>query len=334
MTDSLRACQRENGAGRAPQPRERRRRRRAITGLLAVGLVLAAACGQGPARPTPPELGSQGPCGRTNQQLSNPSNFFNAIYVSYPTGSAATPNLGGTCGDSARPVVFVVHGYLANSNLLYEGIIDHFTRAGNIVVMATYGSGNLGDVLGSANIEVAAIAAAVPQLEREDMSKVGLIGHSLGGGMLPYVTQQVAARGWGTNALWLFSLAPYRGIGTGTIALPAHTRAVVEAYSDDTLVSRSVGVDLFGRMSMPNSQKDHVTVRTSSRGGVTLSAQHTSPNSIIAPEDAIKSYGIYRVGDILESCSVTGQHCGDDMSVMGTWSDGTPVLPSVVTDNP
>ena len=327
MTEPPRPCRRD----RADAPGGRRRRR-VVTGLLAVGLAVTAACAQGPMRPTPPAPGSLGPCGRTNAQLTNPSN--NPIHVAYPTGSAATPELGGTCGDAARPVVFVVHGYLANSNLLYEGIIDHFTRAGNIVVMVTYGSGNLADVKGSADIEVAGINAAVPQLDRDDMSKVGLIGHSLGGGMLPYVTQQVASRGWGTRALWLFSLAPYQGIGTGPIALPAHTRAVIEAYSDDGLVNRSVGADLFRRMSMPTSQKDHVTVRTSSHGGATLTAAHTSPNSIIAPDDAIKFYGIYRIGDILESCALTGQHCGDDLSLMGNWRDGTTVLPSVVTDNP
>src|SRR5688500_10019664 len=83
--------------------------RRLVTGLLTVGLLVAAACTPGPPPPAPPALGSQGPCGRTNGQLSNPSNVFNAIYVSYPTGQAATPNLGGTCGDSSRPVVFVVH---------------------------------------------------------------------------------------------------------------------------------------------------------------------------------------------------------------------------------
>ena len=323
MTDSLRACPRDRGF------------RRRVVGLLAAGLVVAAAaCAPGPARPTPPALGSQGPCERTNVQLTNPSNTANPIYVAYPSGSAAAPLTGGTCGDAQRPVVFVVHGYLANSNLLYEGIIDHFTRTGNIVVMATYGSGNLGDVLGSANIEVQGITAAVPQLQRADLSNVGLIGHSLGAGMLPYVTQQVSSHGWGTNGLWLFSLAPYQGIGTGTIALPAHTRAVVEAYDGDTLVNRSVGVDLFGRMSMPNSQKDHVTVRSSSNGGASLSAQHTSPNSIIAPDDAIKFYGIYRIGDILESCSVTDQNCTTNMALMGNWSDGTPALPPVVTDTP
>lgn len=132
----------------------------------------------------------------------------------------------------------------------------------------------------------------------------------------------------------MLSLAPYRGIGSGTITLPGHARAVIEAFDRDTLVSRSVGVDLFRRLSIPASQKDHVTVRSSSRGSASLTAQHTSPNSIISPDDAVKFYGIYRVGDILGSCAVLGENCQADMSSMGSWSDGTPVLPSVVTDNP
>jgi triacylglycerol esterase/lipase EstA (alpha/beta hydrolase family) len=309
--------------------------RAVIAALLAIGVAVAAAgCVPGPPQPTPPALGSNSPCGRTDVQLTNPSNTANPIYVAYPTGTASARLTGGTCGDSNRPVVFLVHGWLANSNVLYEGVIDHFARTGNIVVMATYGSGNLADVQGSADIEVQAIAAAVPQLEREDMTDVGLVGHSLGGGMLPYVTQQVVQRGWGGDGLWMFSLAPYQGIGSGTITFPAHARAVIEAYDQDILVSRSVGVDLFRRLSIPNSQKDHVTVRSSSHGGASLTAQHTSPNSIISPDDAIKFYAIYRVGDILEGCALTGQNCSADSSLMGSWSDGTAVPPLVVTDNP
>jgi hypothetical protein len=318
----------------ARDQRQNGSRRVIVAGLAAAIALAVAACAPGPPQPTPPALGAAGPCGRTDVQINSPSNMANPIYVAYPTGAAATPNVGGTCGDAARPVVFVVHGWLANSNLLYEGIVDHFTRTGNIVVMATYGSGDLNDVKGSADIEVAAIVAAVPQLERANLTNVGLVGHSLGGGMLPYVTQQVAAHGWGTHGLWLLSLAPFQGIGTGAITLPAQTRAVVEAYDQDTLVDPAVGADLFRRMSMPNSQKDHVTVRSSSHGGATLTAQHTSPNSIITPDDAVKFYGIYRIGDILESCALRGQNCTTDLSTMGSWPDGTPALASVVTDNP
>jgi hypothetical protein len=299
---------------------------------MAVGLTMAAtACG-GPPQPTS-GVGSNTPCGRTNVQLTNPGAPSSPIYVAYPTGSGAAPMTGGTCGDASRPVLFLVHGYLASFNWVYEGVINHFTRTGNIVVMGTYAT-DLADVQGSANRALGAITAAVPQLQRADLANVGLIGHSLGGGTLPWITQQVVARGWGSEGLWMFSLAPYQGIGSGTITLPAHARAIIEAYDQDVLVNRSVGVDLFRRLSLPASQKDHVTVRTSSHGGVTLTAQHTSPNSVISPDDAIKFYGIYRVGDILESCALVGQNCSADLSLMGKWSDGTAVLPSVVTDNP
>ncbi len=308
-------------------------RQRGLVGLAIATVLAVTACAPGPPPPAPPALGSTGPCGRTNVQLSNPQVPSSPIYVAYPTGPAAAPVTGGTCGDAARPVVVLVHGYLASFNWVYEGVIDHFTRTGNIVVMATYGT-DLVDVQGSANRALQAVTAAVPQLEREDLSKVGLIGHSLGGGILPWVTQQVVTRGWGTEGLWLFSLAPYQGIGTGTITLPAHTRAVIEAYDQDTLVNPSVGVDLFRRMSIPVSQKDHVTVRSSTHGSGSLTAQHTSPNSVISPDDAVKFYGIYRIGDILESCALTGQNCTTDMTTMGNWPDGTPALPSVVTDNP
>jgi hypothetical protein len=87
-------------------------------------------------------------------------------------------------------------------------------------------------------------------------------------------------------------------------------------------------------MSIPNSQKDHVTVLSSSHGGASITAQHTSPNSVISPDDQVKWYGIYRVGDILESCTLRATNCSADLSFMGNWADGTPIMPSVVSDNP
>jgi len=308
------------------------RPRPVIAALVLVLVVAAAACAPGPPPPSSGP-GSDTPCGRTDVQFPDPANTANPIYVAYPTGSAAAPVTGGTCGDAHRPVVFLVHGWLASFNWVYEGVINHFTRSGNIVVMGTYAT-DLADVQGSANRALQAITAAAPQLQRADLSRVGMIGHSLGGGTLPWLTQQVVARGWGSQGLWMFALAPFQGIGSGPITLPAHTRAIIEAYDQDTLVDRNVGIDLYRRLSLPADHKDHVTVRSSSHGGATLTAQHTSPNSVITPDDAIKFYGIYRIGDLLESCALLGHDCNADLSLMGTWPDGTAVLPSVVTDNP
>ena len=198
-----------------------------------------------------------------------------------------------------------MHGYLASFNRVYEGVINHFTRTGNIVVMATYGT-DLADVQGSADRALQALTAAVPQLEREDLIQrradrpLARRGHAAVGhpaGRVPGLGNRR------TVAVLAGALPGHRHRGHH---VPAHTRAVIEAYDGTGWSNRSVGVDLFRRLSMPGSQKDHITVRTSSHGGATLTAQHTSPNSVISPDDAIKFYGIYRVGDLLESCALLG----------------------------
>ena len=196
---------------------------------------------------------------------------------------------------------------------------------------------DIANVAGSADNADAQVAYAGTRLgPRADLRRVGVIGHSLGGGIVPSIAQRVVTRGWGSTGLWLFSLAPFQTLpaGTAPIALPAHTQAVVEAYDADTLVNNQVGIDMFHRLSIPNSKKQHVTVRSSSNGSARLDATHTSPNSVIAPDDAIKFYGIYRVADALESCALLNQNCTADLSLMGSWPDGTPVLPSVSTDTP
>jgi hypothetical protein len=77
-----------------------------------------------------------------------------------------------------------------------------------------------------------------------------------------------------------------------------------------------------------------VTVRSQTRWPTTLNAQHTAPNSVIAPNDAIRFFGLYRVADALQSCALTGVGCDTDLRFMGNWSDGQPVTPAVSTDQP
>jgi hypothetical protein len=270
-----------------------------------------------------------------SSSIPNPSVSGQTIYLYQPAGTVAAPT-GGTCGDNSRPVAIVVHGLLAGNPGLYQGIIDHLVSKGNIVVFATYNT-DASNFVGSFTAEDGAIVAATNNLTRDDLTRVGIIGHSMGGGAIPFLMQRIGQRNWGTNGLWGMALAPWQIAGveaTGSISIPSNAQVVVEAYQDDTLVSRSVGVSMYNRWNLPASQKQHVTVRGQSHGGVTLQAVHTTPNSIIAPEDAMKFFGIFRIADALQSCSQQGQNCTADFSFMGTWSDGTPVTPALSTDSP
>lgn len=319
----------------------RSRRSIAIGGLMSLllavllfSLTVETASAANPARPTSGP-GSLGPCTRTVKTTSNPSAFGQTLNVYTPGGTANAPS-GGKCNDAKRPTAIVVHGLAASFTWVYSGIINHLVAQGNVVIFATYNT-DTSNFVGSFSNENTAIVAAAATTTRVDLSRVGIIGHSMGGGAIPYLVQRLAERGWGTNGLWVMALAPWTLAGvnaTGPIAFPANAHVVVEAYADDTLVNRAVGVEIFNRISTPLSQKQHVTLRTTSKGLTTLNATHTTPNSVIAPEDGLKFFGIYRIADALQGCSQRSVYCATDFSYMGKWSDGTTVLPAISTDTP
>ena len=298
--------------------------------------------------PSPPPqpatgMGANGPCTETRVSAPNPAVANNYISVYSPGGDAPTPAVGGTCGDARRPVVAVVHGLgagtdaqlLGGASLLYADLITHLVSVGNIVVFATYNT-DTNDFVGSYRAQDAAIATAATMTQRGDFSRFGIVGHSMGGGATPYLAQQAAARGWGTRALWLVPVAPWyvHGVGTGPITVQAHTRVVVIGYDNDTYVDNRIGIDLYRSLTVPATHKQHVTVRSQTRWPTTLNAQHTAANSLLAPNDAIRFFGLYRIIDAVQTCSLSGANCDIDLSHMGRWSDGQPVTPAVSTDNP
>jgi hypothetical protein len=281
--------------------------------------------------------GSNGPCTVPSSPVSGAGAASGqSISIYYPGGTGATPVTGGTCNDNHRPVVAVVHGLGASSTLLYAGLIDHLVSTGNVVIFATY---NTTDTTMTASFqdELAALQASVSDLTSGDLTRFGIIGHSEGGGASAYLAQRVEALGWGTTSFWVYALNPWYldGVGTGPIPFPANTRLIVQNGDDDSFVDNRIGIDYFDSVPLPATQKVHVDLITQTVGNVTLDAQHTMPNSVISPDDAMKYYGMYRNADVLENCSLTNTACNwSQLTFMGTWSDGTPVTPAIVSQNP
>jgi hypothetical protein len=308
-----------------------------LVGCALASLAVLAACAgtsTNPAQPTS-GLGATGPCSQTSRSVANPSATDQSITIYEPGGTSSTPLTGGTCRDAKRPVVAVVHGLGAASPVLYEDLIKHLVSTGNIVVFATYNT-DTNDFTASFGRQDQALVTAAASVPRGDLSNFGIVGHSMGGGAVPFLAQRASARGWGSRGMFLFLVAPWfsSGVGTGPIALPAHARVIVEGYDNDTYVDNRIGIELFHAFTTDPGRKQHVTVRSQTRNGITLNAQHTAANSLIAPNDAIKFFGLYRIVDALESCSLTGAHCDTDLSYMGTWSDGTAVTKAISTDDP
>jgi hypothetical protein len=308
----------------------RRRRATAVAAAAlcaAAGLVLAGT----PASADPPSVtGSPGPCTVQQVSIPDPTGSGFRVTIASPMGTAATPLMGGTCGDAQRPVVVVIHGFLATQPFFYQGLITHEASNGNVVIYAPWHTilPNFANVYAQ---EVASVKAAVATLPRADTTRVGMIGHSLGGGMMPYLGQALAALGWGQQGYWVGVLTPdaAQAVGTGSLPLPANTRVMVIAVDHDTAVDNRFGIDQFNGFNVPAAQKQYVLVRSDPR----MVATHVIPNGLPLPENPLRQYGIFRNLDATETCAVLG-NCDTDLTYMGVWPDGTAVTPALVEAQP
>lgn len=304
-----------------------------ISPLIALGFLTSTAAVASASAPT--LTGAPGPCTTMQRRIFDPTGVGFIDTVTQPTGSAATPQMGGHCGDGHRPVAVVIHGLGAESSVLYEGIIQHLASMGNIVVFAPWNTVTH-EILPAYAGEVASVEAVVATLPRADTSRIGIVGHSMGGGLLPYASQHLAARGWGKNAFWLVSIAPdwAFGVGAGPLPLPNNAHVLVIAFNDDVWVDNLMGIDQYHAFTVPAAQKHYVLIRSATHDGQTLRAAHTMANTIIYPENTMRQHGIYRNLDATQRCATVGVGCQSDITSMGQWPDGTPVTPALELTQP
>lgn len=315
--------------------------RRTIRGLgAACSLLLAAWATSGPAAaqspPTKPaagQLGGAGPCteGTGKQGYGNRAQY---IWVKVPTGTGS-PRTGGTCNDSNRPVVLIAPGYSALAPTSYPHVISDMVSNGFIVIYVNFSlypirpSVNYEQVLDGYKVATTTFNSQIGN--RMDLANVGIWGHSLGAGMVPWLAKQVSALGHGSNSLWLSSNATSWAFWvelTGPIDIPSHARAQVIAYDQDDKTDHRVGIDVFEAYDIPDSQKDHIQII--SQGSYV--ADHGTPGSAAA--NYLDWYGVHRNYQALADCARFGTNCNVDLSFMGKWSNNVDATHAVVSDNP
>jgi hypothetical protein len=150
------------------------------------------------------------------------------VWVYEPTGTGS-PRTGGTCNDNRRPVVLVVHGFPAQELIflgealpfLYGTLIQNLVTNGYIVVFANYDAvsafadpGDFVDptrpdrawatvwvgfdqaVRGFVPGNIWGLTPRAPMTTRADLREIGFFGHSLGGGMLPWLSTLTTLQTW------------------------------------------------------------------------------------------------------------------------------------------
>lgn len=302
-----------------------------------------------PPSPGPGELGGPGPCGHTSIEAKNDAWPDQKVWVIEPTGTGA-PRSGGRAGDDRRPAVFMSPGWsvFEESNPIhYLNLIENLVSNGYVVVFANY-SGDGEAFLDETDLGVyrqvdAAFAQAAELSSRIDVTDVGIWGHSFGGAMVPWLAQRAVERGWGTRTFWLGIYSPYfpRGVGerSDPIRVPDHTRALLVAYDNDVFAQYvdEAGPQIFHRLTIPAGHKRYVVVRSDPRGygddRPELTTTHFTPSGWPALSH-LNFYGTNRNVHAVADAARARRSFDADLSYMGTWSDGTPATPALVTDDP
>lgn len=204
------------------------------------------------------------------------------------------------------------------------------------------GSQNLADALGN-NFTI-------------DYSRLMIIGHSMGGGMVPYIATKSLEQGWGSNELILDMEAPWYASTWDRYepnyqAIPSHSLLNIVTYEDDHSVSQCIGMDFYEKIRLTNGtqisdeQLNFIYISSDFHGFPRLLASHYLP--IDPLDDSLHHYGYKKrinamafylhesaQGGIDEVNDVYEYFLGNEVENMGSWSDGELVNKAYTTVDP
>jgi hypothetical protein len=227
------------------------------------------------------------------------SGFTNSVTLYFP-------------GDQteAAPGLFFAPGWDVSCEG-YGELLRFMASKGYVTICDDYGenSGVIGDQLFDAFTEA---ADRYPALI--DTSRIGLIGHSAGAGLLGSLGYRLSiGEGWGANGRFIFSSAPWIDFDITSTMLenyPTDMKLILQTYEDDLGTDLRTYIDLFeSQTRIPDTEKDYLIVRPSTIEGYDYSAVHSvigTGGDGYGVFDALDSWAVFRPIDALAVYAFTG----------------------------
>lgn len=328
-----------------------------IVCLLLVATINRAGVSANPAAISQPTQPASGPGSREHRFTDT-----QRIHVGdEPTGAWVVTPAGVTPSDLRNlPTVLFIHGFGARDPNTYGGWIDHLVLRGAIVIYPDYQPAN---PLQDAPAEYISnlftgIRTGIEHLEHAGMTDVrtrGLhvVGHSLGGVLAVRYAQDADRLGF--PRVRTLTVVEPGGCSTcgnfGSLGvpleldrmLPADLLAQMVVGSDDSTVGDADARSIWPLLrNIPSVHRDYVTIVSDHHGAPPMIADHemVGTGGARGIEDAMDWFALWRPLDALIACVDSGKLCstaiGDtsEHRAMGTWSDGTPVTPLLISDGP
>lgn len=257
-------------------------------GLFARGGSPGAECAEQAVSPITSGPGAPGRYGVERIELAHPGSDDPVTVFLPRTGTA-----------ERRPVVFFSHGYGPNLWSIYEPLLQHMASHGQVVVFGVF---PLGRVTMQQRYEVlwqGFELAAQRLADRIDLTRVGFVGHSFGGGANPTMAYQgIVKKGWGARGAFLLELAPWYTYGMDEARFarfPRHVLHAVQVYDRDHMNDHRMAWDLHRQFRTPVNWL--LRVRSDTVRGCTLAAEHMMPGRARNPR--LLAYGLLRPLDVM-----------------------------------
>jgi acetyl esterase/lipase len=304
-------------------------------------------------KPQPPTQPTTGPGGSEARfggmaAISQPPD---TVFADYWLFVPADPLPETTGAGEPFPLVIFVHGAGALDASSYLAWIEHLVLRGAVVLYPLYSATGCSEAECVQAVQDD-VRGGLEVLAREevpvDVTRVAVVGHSLGGGLAVGYTASAAAAGLPVP-IALMGVVPHcvtdevTCVGADPRAVPAATRVLLVTESDDVDPDgqRAVEVIWAGLEDLPRENRDVVQVVTDGHGSPALLATHRQALADHAFEtpDALDWYGTWKWLDALMGCAFDGEWCEfalgntPEQRFMGTWSDGVPVTEAVVLDD-
>lgn len=282
----------------------------AILGLSSVtGACVAASRGEATAAcdanipPITSGYGANGSHHTEIKTIKNPLWRRGKVSVFLPTGS-----------QGRTPVIFFSHAYGANKwEKSYSDLMKHLASRGYVVVFSPYPTFRA-EVSDRYNILWKGFELAVQQYgSHMDLTRVGFVGHSFGGGATPAMAYKgVVQNGWGSKGTFMFIMAPWYSYNISSSQLkgyPSHMLQVMQIYDKDTTNDHRMAIDLLNNTNVPSGRRYFLEVKSVSVDGCEVVANHGTPLAN-NPSLRIKQYAVFRPLDATADYIFNGNQAG------------------------
>ncbi len=233
--------------------------------------------------------GSEGPYSMNVLTLDNPLWKGKQISIFFPNGASGK-----------RPVIFFSHAFGAsNWKRAYTPLLQHITSNGYITVYSPYQTIKSNFDERYATLWKGFELAVQKFGNRMDLTRVGFVGHSFGGGATPAMAYKgLVDMKWGKKGAFMYICAPWYSFQITPEKLrkfPGHVVLMMQVYDQDDTNDHRMAIDIYNDFRLPDSQKYFQVVRSESINGCEIVADHITPGK--NPSLRLKQYAVFRPFD-------------------------------------